>query len=77
MNYFSQYNAEIGFRVGVEALYNNKENAFFSIIASVCPMATLYDVNRVGPPSDCVAFTNVDWECTIHTVKYLDGQFMF
>ena len=23
MNFFSQYNAEIGFRVGVEALHNN------------------------------------------------------
>jgi hypothetical protein len=52
MNYFSQYNAELGFRCGVEALYNNNVPGFFGVIASVCPMATLYDVNRVGPPAD-------------------------
>ena len=58
-------------------MFGNKENAFFSIIASVCPLATLYDINRQGPPSDCIAFTNLDFESTIHTIKFLDGQFMF
>lgn len=40
MNYFSIYNAELGFRVGVEALHNNTNaNSFFSVIVSVCPTA--------------------------------------
>ena len=52
MNFFSEYVAELGFRLGVEAIHNNKDNAFFSVVASVCPGATFYDVNRQGPPMD-------------------------
>jgi len=39
LNFFSQYHSEIGFRVGVEAIHNCQENAFFGVIMSVCPSA--------------------------------------
>lgn len=47
MTYFTPYNAEIGFRFGVEAIYNNNNvNTIYSIVASICPMASFYEPSR-------------------------------
>ena len=52
MNYFSQYNQEIGFRVGVEALHNNTDIGLFSVLMSFCPEASFYNPRRVDAPAD-------------------------
>ena len=54
MNYFSQYEQEIGFRVGVEAIINNTEKAFFGVVMSICPLATFYNPARTGPAPDVI-----------------------
>ena len=53
MTYFSPYNAQIGFRVGVEALYNNmNQGAFYTVVASLCPSAKFYETTRATSPED-------------------------
>ena len=53
MTYFAPYNADIGFRFGVEAIFNNTQNtAFYAVVASLCPTASFYDSGRSNPPSD-------------------------
>ena len=32
LNYFSEYEAQFGFRVGVEAIFQNTEKAFFAVL---------------------------------------------
>ena len=31
MNYFSQYNPDMGFRFGIERIHDNKVNGFFAV----------------------------------------------
>lgn len=62
MTYFTPYNAELGFRFGVECIHNNNQtSSFFGVIASLCPTASFYDVGRASPPDDSVTFTGIDW----------------
>jgi len=67
----------MGFRAGVEAIHNNTQNAFFGVIMSVCPEASFYEVNRYGPPSDCIGISSIDFESTINTIKFNDGEYVF
>lgn len=87
MNYFAPYNAELGFRFEVEAIYNNTSpNALYMVLASLCPSAELYLPNRTQPPGDvriigfkflqCIAFNEIDWQSNVHTQKFIDGLYM-
>jgi len=57
MNFFSQYNADIGFRIGVEAIHDNAEIGLFSVLMSICPDASFYDPRRISPPDDLIIFS--------------------
>jgi hypothetical protein len=65
MNYFSSFDPDIGFRVGVEAIHKNNEKAFFCIMMSVCPNASYYSGSRGGPPSDVITI--------FYLIYFLDG----
>jgi len=79
MNYFSQYHPEIGFRIGVEGIHQNKEKAFFAVLCSINPPASFYDPGRRTPPTDVstqelilklIPFTKLNWQSIVHTVKF-------
>ena len=58
MNYFAPYNAEVGFRFEVEALYNNTQpSSLYMVLASLCPTAEVYLPNRTAPPADVRLFS--------------------
>lgn len=75
MDYFSQYNSEIGFKVGVECLHQNRDRGFFAVIASVNPPASLYSQDPPESPGDLVkTFTQVDWQkSTVHSIRFTEG----
>ena len=59
MTFFTPYNSEIGFRFGVEAIHGNTQNnAFFGVIASLCPDASFYEAKRTEPPGDVSSQNN-------------------
>ncbi len=58
MNYFAPYNAEVGFRFEVEAIYNNTQpSSLYMVLASLCPTAEVYLPNRTAPPADVRLFS--------------------
>jgi hypothetical protein len=64
MNYFSQYEMDIGFRVGVEAIINNTEKAFFGVVMSICPPASFYNPARNGAAPDVrIILWSLIWTC--------------
>jgi hypothetical protein len=67
LNYHSQYEPSLGFRVSVEAVHDNKIKAFMAVLASVIPPASYYDPNRVGNPKDVFTFTEPDMDLKIST----------
>jgi hypothetical protein len=42
LNYFSQYEPNLGFRINVEALHDNKSQGFFAVMATVVPPGNYY-----------------------------------
>ena len=67
LNFHSQYEPSLGFRVSVEAVHDNKIKAFFAVLASVIPPASYYDPNRVSNPRDAFTFTEPDMELKTST----------
>lgn len=75
MTFYSPYNADLGFRFGVEAIHaNTQTSCFYGVIASLCPEASFYDANRKEPPGDSVPFSNIDMQSSVATHKFTDGQ---
>ena len=62
LNFHSQYEASLGFRVCIEAVHNNKIKAFFSVLCSVLGQASYYDPSRVGSPKDVFTFIEPDMD---------------
>jgi len=78
MNYFSYYNPEIGFRVGVECLHqlNYKEKGYFAVIASISPPGSFYKLDRNNSPNDVInAFTDIDWNSYNTSIKFKEGMY--
>lgn len=67
LNFHSQYEPSLGFRVSVEAVHDNKIKAFMAVLASVIPPASYYDPNRVGNPKDVFTFTEPDMDLKTST----------
>ena len=67
LNFHSQYEPSLGFRVSVEAVHDNKIKAFMAVLASVIPPASYYDPDRVGNPKDVFTFTEPDMDLKIST----------
>jgi hypothetical protein len=62
LNFHSQYEPALGFRVSVEAVHDNKIKAFYCVLSSVIPPASYYDPNRVGGPKDVFTFTEPNFD---------------
>lgn len=67
LNFHSQYEPSLGFRVSVEAIHDNKIKAFYCVLASVLPPASYYDPERVGNPKDIFTFTEPDFDSKTST----------
>lgn len=73
LTYYTQYEAGLGIRVNVEALHDNKQEGFCSVLASVIPPASYYDEDR-GDVRDVFYFTEPDYESHYQTPKFSEGD---
>jgi hypothetical protein len=65
--------------VAVEAIHDNKNKAYYSVLASLLPNAPFYDPSRVGnPKQDTVSFTEPEFSEKASTdASYLLGEDSF
>lgn len=62
LNFHSQYEPSLGFRVSVEAIHDNNIKAFYGVLSSILPPASFYDPNREGGPKDIFTFTEPNFD---------------
>jgi hypothetical protein len=81
LDYHSQYEPSLGFSVSVEAIHNNKKEAYYCVLASLLPNAPYYDPNRVGnPKQDTTKFTAPEFDdktSTSATYQFEEGDVFY
>ena len=74
LDFHSQYEPSLGFRVAIEAIHNNTEKTFFGVLASVLPSASVYDPGREGPLQDAFAFIQPDYDSGHQQYVFREGD---
>ena len=75
MNFFSQYITEIGFRFGLEMLFNCPQDQLYIGICSINPPANFY---KDKPTYDkLVVFEELDFESYTKTPRFKEAMFAF
>ena len=75
MNYFSQYISEVGFRFGLDTLFNCPQNQFYIGFWSINPPANFY---QETPTFDkLVVFDELDFDSHVKTPKFKEALFVF
>lgn len=82
LDYHSQYEPSLGFAVSVEAIHNNKKDAFYCVLASILPNAHYYDPKRTRNPKSNTYTINTapdfdDSTSTSNTYLFEDGDTIF
>jgi len=60
LDFHSQYEPALGFRVSVEAIHNSGEKSLMGVLLSVLPKASVYSAERDNSPDDAFKFIQPD-----------------
>ncbi|CAI2387684.1 unnamed protein product [Moneuplotes crassus] len=74
MNFFSQYISEIGFRFGLDMLFNCPRDQLYIAIVSINPPANYYKKER--SLDKIVVIKELDFDSSIRTPKFKDSMFI-
>ena len=71
VKYFAKYNADLGFKVAVDAVHNTPSDDPHVVIFCLNPPGALYSSTVIT--EDVLFTTKVEWTSSIKTPQYLDG----